>query len=470
MTYDFMDDLPKPAAKPVKPAEEAEKASLVLDDIVLAPDDDILDIDDMLLSIDADPVTQAKPEVELVPAPAESVDPDVMDLGIQVELPPETDYSVEYRANDGDADVVRDEPVSFATLDADDEPVTPAPAGRRSVLEGTEPQVEKQQTALDKHKPKIVFAAIIAVLIGWSQYKKSEEQKAAQVAAANQSQGQIDPYKEAIKEIQTGTESVSHLPNPDWPEMGGASETGSATEPWVPVGGVPEVEAPAPQADSPLASEAGTQPVVDAAPVIPDAEVAPVAPVTEVVPVPEVAPVAPVTDVVEVVETPSGSQESEASTTNAEVEARWNGLSDAAPEQAAANEVIESLTKEVADLKKSLTEITQRAEKAERALAEAVKAATAKPASRAVTTSSAAKPVSKQQPVTSKQQPVKPKQESAARSDIKYIGSFLQGGDWRAHVIIGGNLYELSRGQKIAGLTVSAVNQDGVVLDAITYR
>ncbi len=382
-------------------------------------------------------------------------------------MPPETDYSVEYRANESDADVVRDEPVSFATLDADDEPVTPAATGRRSVLEDSEPQSEKPQTALEKHKPKIVIAVIIAALIGLSQYKKLEEQKAAQAAAASQPQGQIDPYKEAIKDIQTGSENVSHLPNPDWPEMGGAAETGSATEPWVPVGGVPEVEAPAPQAEAPFADEA----VVDAAPVIPDAEVAPVAPVTEVVPVPEVAPVAPVTDVVEVVETPSGSQASEADTTNADVEARWNGLSDAAPEKAAANEVIESLTKEVADLKQSLAEITQRAEKAERALAEAVKAATAKPVSRPVTkTASPAKPVSKQQPVTSKQQPVKQMQESAARSDIKYIGSFLQGGDWRAHVIIGGNLYELSRGQKIAGLTVSAVNQDGVVLDAITYR
>ncbi len=84
MTYDFMDDMPKPSAKPAKPVEQSGKASVVLDDIVLAPDDDILDIDDMLLSMDAPSATQdssAKAEIEFAPAPAESVDPDVMDLG-----------------------------------------------------------------------------------------------------------------------------------------------------------------------------------------------------------------------------------------------------------------------------------------------------------------------------------------------------------------------------------------------------
>jgi hypothetical protein len=74
--------------------------------------------------------------------------------------------------------------------------------------------------------------------------------------------------------------------------------------------------------------------------------------------------------------------------------------------------------------------------------------------------------VSQQKVVTQQ----KPAAASKPRGDVQFIGAFLSGDFWRAHVVIQGTVYELSKGQRVAGMTVEDVTASSVRIGGHDYK
>jgi hypothetical protein len=57
-----------------------------------------------------------------------------------------------------------------------------------------------------------------------------------------------------------------------------------------------------------------------------------------------------------------------------------------------------------------------------------------------------------------------------SKPEVQWLGSFMVGNAWHAHAIIAGSVYELSPGQRIAGLRVDNVTATGVKINGHEFR
>lgn len=423
----FPDDLPRPKKRTHQESDPA----------VQPPDESALLVDDLLGM--APPSPAANLDVSLSP-PAE------LDLDVSVDSNgPVTGYS-------SDLDLILSEPGSTPEAGAegahgyspvgdlspplelvasdDDETVVDLPSAAKSAQSDEAPQ-----SLLQKHKGKLIIAGVVAALIGLKQYQAGKE-------VAPQ-QNYVDPasiqvQEAAIYDMVTGREDISPLPDP---------------------GAVPQ------SSDEEIASLFGDA-VISGAPVggeSPD----PLTPVSEppvAAPVTPVAPVAPVTPLVagEISSAASSSFAAEppAATTGA---AESDQLAQLRAELAAVRGQLEAAQKEAATLKSVAAQKT--------APTQAVQPARAEPKRETPRTS--ARPAAQPAPARQAQAvraPASTSPVASKRSDIQYIGSFLRGNQWGAHVVIAGNLYELSAGQRIAGLKVDEVTGSGVSINGINYQ
>lgn len=427
----FPQDLPRPAKR--QASDEAE----------LPPDESMLSADDLLVGI---------PEPMGSVAPTEQAQDSADDL--LMSLPPEAGASSHLdmapaaepaydRSVVADHAHLQDEPLELSIkYDGHaQQQLESSEAGIVDLAAGSSTQ-KTSQGFIEKHKPKLVIAAVVLALLGMKFY---QDAKKAELAAA--AVPQIDPattqvQSAAIADMQQGDDYVSPLSSV--PVIPGGDDAAVAifgedlaNMPTDPLPQPQPVESAA-QVESPTAP-----PVFD--PSAPMAVVPPVAGLK-----PAVEPVAPINP------EPAPAQPAATSETPAEATA----------EQPAADEVQKlkaDLAKAEARIKEAEAEIARLKDGGAKP-----RAAAAKPVSKPAT----AKPRNEQRVVTSakKGSQAEPPAATAKRSDIQYIGSFLSGSAWGAHVVIAGNLYELSPGQRIANLKVDAVTGSGVTINGINYR
>lgn len=449
----FPQDLPRPPKR--QASDEAElppdESMLSADDLLLgipepmgsvAPAEQVQDsADDLLMSLP--PEAGASSHLDMAPAAEPAYDRSVVADHAHLQDEP-LELSIQY---DGHAQhdvlgVAENEVPRVGVLDQ--QQLESSEAGIVDLAEGSSTQ-KTSQGFIEKHKPKLVIAAVVLALLGMKFY---QDAKKAELAAA--AVPQIDPattqvQSAAIADMQQGDDYVSPLSSV--PVIPGGDDAAVAifgedlaSMPTDPLPQPQPVESAA-QAESPTAP-----PVFD-----PSAPMAAVPPVADLKPAVEpVAPVAPINP------EPTPAQASATSETPA------------AP--AAENPA----TDEVQKLKADLAKAEARIKEAEAEIAR-LKDGGAKPrvaAAKPVSKPATAKPRNEQRVVTSakKQSQAEQPAATAKRSDIQYIGSFLSGSAWGAHVVIAGNLYELSPGQRIANLKVDAVTGSGVTINGINYR
>ncbi len=471
---DFQDQFPQDLPR--------TKKREVTDELVTPPDESMLSADDLLMGV---------PEPVPAPAQPEKHHDDVDDMIL--ELPPEVLQASQASSDPYEqqlsesveaykpADPLGDSLEMSIQYDADEQEAAPSNAGtpRFGVLDQQQLEAsdgdsdivdlgpstavqDKPQSFIEKHKPKLVIVAVVLALGGMKFYQDTQK---AQLAAAKPPQ--IDPattqvQSAAIADLQQGEEYVSPLPV----EQGDpAASDGSAdamfgedlaslpTSPLPPPGNPMEVS-PAPQVEQ----------VPEVAPTAPVAPIAPEAPVAAVAPIGEATPAQPV----EV--PPAADLAQPVAAVQPEVPAQSAGIEPSVPPAAAQD------SEEVTRLKAELAQAEARLKEAEAMIAQlkagAVKAAPAesKPVAKATTAKPQRIVSSAKHQAQSHRTQTSQSVAAKKRSDIQYIGSFLSGSSWGAHVVIAGNLYELSAGQRIANLKVDSVTGSGVTINGVNYR
>ena len=434
--FDFPQEMPRPTKRQTE-------------DVALPPDESMLSADDLLLGI-PEPMTSA--------APTEQTHENSDDL--LMELPPEAMVDAQKEA--GQPASKNDESLELSIQFDNDEPREMSmPTGDDTVRLGVvdEQQLEasesdsdvvdlppstagegKPQGFVEKHKSKLVIVAVVLGLIGMKMYQDGKKAELAANAVPPIDPATTQVQSAALEDMQKGELYVSPLPagsdelagdDPAVEAIFGGDLASQPVDPLTPRMEQAPVQTVEPvAAAAPAASTEAVNPLATIAPVEPIVTEAPVAPATEQAPLqPAGQPVAPVAAAAETV---SGD--------------------------------------EVAKLKSDLARAEARLKEAEAEIAR-LKAGAAKPqspASKQVAKASAAKP-HRVSTAKKQSQPSRPA-ASAKRSDIQYIGSFLSGSNWMAHVVIAGNLYELSAGQRIASLKVDSVTGSGVTINGINYR
>lgn len=466
---EFQDQFPQTLPRPPKRQTS--------DDVVLPPDESMLSADDLLMGI-PEPVTQQAAPVEessdqsddlLMSLPPEAmgdteasmlpVEPEVtfgsassesailvdepLELSIHYDNDAAQEQGLGRYAEADELNAVEANPVRFGVLDQQQ-----FEASESAVVDLPESSAapEKPQGFFEKHKPKLVIAVVILILFG---LKVHQDGKKAELAAA--AVPLIDPattqvQSAAIADMQQGPADVSPL-NP----VSGMAEAGDAeaifgedlaNEPVVPL------PPPAGQPTEPVAP-VGTDAAVPATAVEPIAAIQPIGVVEPVAS--ETPPVAPV------------------ATEQAPVPSAEQIVAPADSQVAEGTETLKSdLARAEARLKEAEAEIAKLKGEAEKPNEAASKPVTKASAAKAP----AVKPQREHRVVsTAKAKPQASRPAaSAKRSDIQYIGSFLNGSNWGAHVVIAGNLYELSAGQRIASLKVDSVTGSGVTINGVNYR
>lgn len=453
--FDFPQEMPRPTKRQTE-------------DVVLPPDESMLSADDLLLGI-PEPMISAAPAEQahensddlLMELPPEAmvddqveqppIEPAVLDAqteeaaqpasksddSLELSIQFDTDEPHEMSMPTGDGavrlGVVDQQQLEASESDSDIADLPPSTAGE-----------EKPQGFVEKHKSKLVIVAVVLGLIGMKMYQDGKKAELAATAVPPIDPATTQVQSAALEDMQKGELYVSPLPagsdelvgdDPAVDAILGGDLASQPVDPLLPPVEQAPVQTVEPMAAAaPVASTEAANPVAPIAPAEPTVTEAPVAPATEQAPLqPAGQPVVPVAAAAKTV---SGD--------------------------------------EVAKLKADLARAEARLKEAEAEIAR-LKAGAAKPqssASQLVAKASAAKPHRETRVISTAKKQSQPSRPaaSAKRSDIQYIGSFLSGSNWGAHVVIAGNLYELSAGQRIANLKVDSVTGSGVTINGVNYR
>lgn len=426
----FFDDLPVSTRR-----EKSDDAGTAtpggMDDFVLPPSAEALNVDELLAGLTPPPVEQVEPQVSAeATVPSEPApQSDVLDMDL-VEFPaspvaqsqPTVTPALEpVRDIDGFGDnlsIADPDPLSHGSA-------TDAAVGATAAVAAGK---EKSDSFFQKHKAKIVLVVLLAVVAGWNYHKK---QKAAEMEASQAAISQpVAPYEAAIQQMQQGDQNISHLdPNAALPFDMQAPADDAAAPAVDPFGGAedPFGSSSTPEVAQPAIDPVQQQPVAQ--------QQTPVAPVETVEP-----PVTPAAEPAPVIPAPQDLQP-----------------------------VVDELTAKVASLEKERDDWKARALKAEESgkptqAAQAQKPAVA-PRKEPVRTQQA-RVVSSRPPA----QPAQPKAPVTSKPEVQWLGSFMVGNAWHAHAIIAGSVYELSPGQRIAGLRVDSVTATGVKVNGHEFR
>lgn len=422
----FFDDLPVSSRRD-KAEDDAGPEQDGMDDFVLPPSPEALNVDELLagLTPPADQTESAQVSVDPPKLSDPSPQPDVLDMDL-----------IDFQSEPAVASQATISPVlepvrDIDSLDAglampDADPLSQGLASAAAVSSAAEERQAKPETFLQKHKAKIVLVVLLAVVAGWNYHKKQKEAElAASQAAVNQP---IAPYEAAIQQMQEGDQNVSHL------------DQGAALPFDVPAS---TAQVPAPTADPFGGAE---DPFGEAS-------------------MPEAAPVA--------VEAPQQAQVEQQAAAVPDVEApqQVSPVADPAPVNTTLPDlqpVVDDLKAKVTSLEKERDEWKARALKAEEG---------GKPVQSTQAPKQAAprrEPVKTQQAkvVSSRStaQAVQPKATVSSKPEVQWLGSFMVGNAWHAHAIIAGSVYELSPGQRIAGLRVDNVTATGVKVNGHEFR
>ncbi|MDH0686953.1 hypothetical protein N5D09_02490 [Stutzerimonas stutzeri] len=425
----FFDDLPVSTRR--DKSDDAETAAPSgMDDFVLPPSAEALNVDELLAGLTPPPVEQVEPQASAAATtpsePAPQADVLNMDL---VELPAES--FAQSQPSVPPLEPVRDIDGFGGGLSiADADPLTHGSTADAAMgaSAAVAPEQEKADSFFQKHKAKIVLVVLLAVVAGWNYHKK---QKAAELEASRAAISQpVAPYEAAIQQMQQGDQNISHLdPNSALPfdmQEPAADVAAPAVDPF---GG----------AEDPFGSTSTpevAQPAIDPVQQQPEApQQTAAAPVEAVEP-----PVTPAAEPVPVVSAPQDLQP-----------------------------VVDELKAKVASLEKERDDWKARALKAE---------GSGKPTQTAQAQKPAAAP--RKEPVRTQQarvvssrpaaQPAQPKAPVTSKPEVQWLGSFMVGNAWHAHAIIAGSVYELSPGQRIAGLRVDSVTATGVKINGHEFR
>ncbi|MBD9428024.1 hypothetical protein IB232_22045 [Pseudomonas sp. PDM15] len=427
----FFDDLPV-STRREKSDDAGTSAPGGMDDFVLPPSAEALNVDELLAGLTPPPVEQFEPQVSAAatvpsePAPQN----DVLDMDL-VEFPASpVDQSQPLVAPA--LEPVRDiDGIGESLSIADADPLshgsnTDAALGGATAAVAAEK--EKSDSFFQKHKAKIVLVVLLAVVAGWNYHKK---QKAAEMEASQAAISQpVAPYEAAIQQMQQGDQNISHLDQNSALPFDEQAPAGDAAAPAVdPFGGAEDpFGAPStPEVAQPAIDPVQQQPVAQ--------QQTAVAPVEAVEP-----PVTPAAEPAPVIAAPQDLQP-----------------------------VVDELKAKVASLEKERDDWKSRALKAEESV---------KPTQTAQAQKSAAAP--RKEPVRTQQarvvssrpaaQPAQPKATVGSKPEVQWLGSFMVGNAWHAHAIIAGSVYELSPGQRIAGLRVDSVTSTGVKVNGHEFR
>lgn len=425
MTEQFFEDLPRSERR----AKDDEHAAGDMNELVLPPAADMLSVDDLLISSAPSPaetpapVSSADMLADLPPMPTigDSHSPSTSDLHMAPAplsvAPLDSTYS-----SINEPEVVRHNPAvsleELTLVQADPEHVAftealpPVSQSNEAVAAA---ERNKPHSFFEKHKPKLIIGVLVLAVIGWNQYKKY---KAETTAAAIAPVTQVAPYEAAIQNLQAGADNVSHL---------GATDPGAALDAAAAKSAGEELFNGSSDDDKLFTSS--TQPSDVKAPIkAPVAEPATLTPASVVAPSDAALTVAP---------SPATSIE------------------------------LSAVKEQLALVSKDRDDWKHRALEAEKNL----------PKSRATepTKTTVAPIVKPKKPVEKPVQKVvstKPAAPAAQapKADVQYLGSFLVQDNWHAHMIIGGNVYEVSSGQKIAGMSISNVSATGASVNGREYR
>lgn len=424
MTEQFFEDLPRSERR----AKDGEHVAGDMNELVLPPAADMLSVDDLLISSAPSPaeapaqVSSADMLADLPPMPTigDSRSPSTADLHVAPAplsvAPLDSTYS-----SINEPEVVRHNPAvsleELTLVQADPEHVVfteaPPPVSPSNEAVAAEER-KKPHSFIEKHKPKLIIVVLVLAVIGWNQYKKY---KAETTAAAIAPVTQVAPYEAAIQNLQAGADNVSHL---------GATDPGAALDAAAAKSAGEELFNGSSDDDKLFAS---TQPSdVKAQIKAPVAEPATLTPASVVAPSDAALPVAtsPATSI----------------------------------ELSAVKEQLALVSKDRDDWK-------HRALEAEKKLP---KSSPTEPTKTTVAPIvKPKKPVEKPVQKVVSTKPTAPAAQ-APKADVQYLGSFLVQDNWHAHMIIGGNVYEVSSGQKIAGMSISNVSATGASVNGREYR
>lgn len=419
MTDQFFDELPRSERR----TKEDEQPAGNMSELVLPPAADMLNVDELLnVSVPApaapdSAVSSIDILADLPPMPTTAdVHPqpvaDVQIEPVQLSVAPlaPTPVSVNGHASSHQAPPVNMEDISLVQPDPEplsfSESAIPASQPDEAAVEAS----KKPASFFEKHKPKVVIGAIVLAIIGWNQYKKAQTEA---TAAAEAPVAQVAPYEAAIQHLQSGADNVSHL---------GAADSAAAFDGDDLFNGSSDDD----KLFSPGAQPLETKPAVNA----PAANVAPL-------------PIAS-----------SPAQKDSA------LPAESSPMPQEPGEVTAIKDQLVQMTKERDDWKAralSAEKLQPKARPSEPVKTAASPAAKPKtiverPAQKVVSTKPASPPVESRKP------------------DVQYLGSFLVKDNWHAHMIIAGTVYEVSSGQKIAGLAISNVSATGAFVNGREYR
>lgn len=427
----FFDDLPVSTRRD-KTDDAGTATPSGMDDFVLPPSAEALNVDELLAGLTPPPVEQVELQATVAPTVASEPAPqsDVLDMDL-VEFPAEPVAQSQPLVTPS-LEPVRDiDGIGESLSIADADPLSHgsnADAAVGSATAAVAAGEEKADSFFQKHKAKIVLVVLLAVVGGWNYHKK---QKAAEMEAGQSAISQpVAPYEAAIQQMQQGDQNISHLdPNAALPFDMQAPVGDGAAPAADPFGG----------AEDPFGSSSTpevAQPAIDPVQQQPEAQqqtaVAPVETVEQ--------PVTPAAEPAPVIAAPQDLQP-----------------------------VVDELTAKVASLEKERDDWRERALKAE---------GSGKPAQAAQAQKPAAAP--RKEPVRTQQarvvssrpaaQPAQPKAPVTSKPEVQWLGSFMVGNAWHAHAIIAGSVYELSPGQRIAGLRVDSVTATGVKINGHEFR
>ncbi|WAT32108.1 hypothetical protein [Pseudomonas sp. GXZC] len=426
MTEQFFEDLPRSERR----AKDDEPATGNMNELVLPPAADMLSVDDLLINNAPAPAeapvsassTDMLADLPPMPTTADTHPQSAGDLPVDaVHLSvalPHSYAPTNEPAMDRHASVVGLEELSLVQADPEravfSEALQPAsPSSEAAPAEGRKTPV----TFIEKHKPKLIIGVLVLAVVGWNQYKKH---KAEETTAALTPVTQVAPYEAAIQHLQSGADNVSHL---------GASDPAAALDAAAAKSAGDDLFNGS--SDDDKLFSPGVQPSDAKAPVI--------IPAAPPVVLPQPTVVAP-----KEAELPAESK----------------------PKTSVPNE-LNTVREQLAVVSKERDEWKQRALDAEKNQPKSKPSAPIKPA---------AAPVTKPRTIVEKpvHKVVSTKQAAPAaepvKSDVQYLGSFLVRDNWHAHMIIGGNVYEVSTGQKIAGQSIGNVSANGAFVNGREYR
>lgn len=423
MTEQFFEDLPRSERR----TKDDEHVAGNMDELVLPPAADMLSVDDLLISSAPPPAEASAPvssadmlaDLPPVPTTDDTHSPSTTDVHITpaplTVAPLDSTYStISEPAVARHNSAVSLEELALVQVDPEHvvftETLPPVKPSNEAAAEGR----NKPLSSFEKHKPKLIIGVLILALIGWNQYKKH---KVETTAATTAPVTQVAPYEAAIQNLQAGADNVSHL---------GATDPQSALD-----------VAAAKSAGDDLFNGSSDDDKLFASSSQPSDMKAPIN-----------APVA-----------------APATLPAASVGAQKDAALPVEPSQPTSIE-LNAVKEQLALVSKERDDWKHRALEAEKN----------QPKSMPVPSKTTAAPIVKPRVPVEKpvQKVVSTKSAAPAaeapKADVQYLGSILVQGNWHAHMIIGGNVYEVSSGQKIAGMSISNVSATGASVNGREYR